>query len=155
MSAERIEDIAKAMVMPGQGILAADESTGTIKKRFDSIGVENTEENRRDYREMLFRAGIAMNERISGVIMFEETLYQKAADGTPFVDLIRNQFAEELAHIRFYEPFPYRLLAALQEDAGVTEELLAWAKKLYEALRAMEEAARAGPCYAAYLRDCL
>ena len=89
MSAERIEDIAKAMVLPGQGILAADESTGTIKKRFDSINVENTEENRRDYREMLFRAGIAMNERISGVIMFEETLYQKAADGTPFVDLIR------------------------------------------------------------------
>ncbi|MEL6751637.1 MAG: class I fructose-bisphosphate aldolase [Pseudomonadota bacterium] len=86
---ERLEDIAKQMVQWGQGILAADESTGTIKKRFDSIGVENTEENRRDYREMLFRSSDAMNNAISGVILFEETLSQKAADGTPFVDLIK------------------------------------------------------------------
>src|SRR5680860_1088865 len=86
---ERIEDIAQAMVTSGKGILAADESTGTIGKRFDSIGVENTEENRRDYREMLFRAGKAMRENISGVILFEETLFQKAADGTPLVELIR------------------------------------------------------------------
>ena len=90
---ERIEDIANAMVTKGQGILAADESTGTIKKRFDSIGVENTEENRRDYREMLFRAEQAMRENISGVILFEETLFQKAADGTPLVDLIRTSGA--------------------------------------------------------------
>ncbi len=86
---ERIEDIAQAMVQAGQGILAADESTGTIKKRFDSIGTENTEANRQAYREMLFRSEEAMNDCISGVIMFEETLYQKAADGTPFVDLIK------------------------------------------------------------------
>lgn len=86
---ERIEDIAIAMVAEGQGILAADESTGTIKKRFDSIGVESTEENRRDYREMLFRADDAMKNYISGVILFEETLFQKAADGTPLVDLIK------------------------------------------------------------------
>ncbi len=86
---ERIEDIAKAMVQAGQGILAADESTGTIKKRFDSIGVENTEDNRRDYREMLFRSAKAMNSNISGVILFEETLFQKAEDGTPLVDLIK------------------------------------------------------------------
>ncbi|MBO6551794.1 MAG: fructose-bisphosphate aldolase class I [Roseitalea sp.] len=86
---ERLEDIAQQMVAPGKGILAADESTGTIKKRFDSIGVDNTEDNRRDYREMLFRTDDAMRESISGVILFEETLHQKAADGTPFVDLIR------------------------------------------------------------------
>jgi fructose-bisphosphate aldolase class I len=86
---ERIEDIAIAMVAEGQGILAADESTGTIQKRFDSIDVENNEANRRAYREMLFRSTEAMNNYISGVILFEETLYQKAADGTPFVDLIR------------------------------------------------------------------
>lgn len=86
---ERLEDIAEAMVQPGQGILAADESTGTIKKRFDSIGVENREENRRDYREMLFRSQDAMNDNISGVILFEETLHQKAADGTPLVELIK------------------------------------------------------------------
>jgi fructose-bisphosphate aldolase class I len=86
---ERLEDIAEAMVAPGQGILAADESTGTIKKRFDQIGTENTEDNRRDYREMLFRADAAMKDHISGVILFDETLRQKAADGTPLVELIR------------------------------------------------------------------
>lgn len=86
---QRIEDIAIAMVGEGQGILAADESTGTIQKRFDAIKVENSEANRREYREMLFRASEAMNKYISGVILFEETLYQMAADGTPLVDLIR------------------------------------------------------------------
>lgn len=86
---ERLEDIAIAMVAEGQGILAADESTGTIKKRFDSISVESTEDSRRDYREMLFRADEAMKNHISGVILFEETLGQKAADGTPLVDLIK------------------------------------------------------------------
>ena len=87
---ERLEDIAIAMVAEGQGILAADESTGTIKKRFDSINVESTEDNRRDYREMLFRAEEAMKNYVSGVILFEETLFQKAADGTPLVDLIKS-----------------------------------------------------------------
>ena len=75
------------MVTPGKGILAADESTGTIKKRFDAIGVENIEDNRRDYRELLFRSAEGMSF-ISGVILFEETLFQNAVDGTPFVDLI-------------------------------------------------------------------
>lgn len=86
---ERLEDIARAMVAPGKGILAADESTGTIKKRFDSINVDSTEDNRRDYREMLFRADDAMKNCISGVILFEETLFQKAKDGTPLVDIIK------------------------------------------------------------------
>lgn len=86
---EHLEDIAIAMVAEGQGILAADESTGTIQKRFDTINTENTEDNRRDYREMLFRSTEAMNNYISGVILFEETLGQKAEDGTPLVDLIR------------------------------------------------------------------
>lgn len=90
---ERLEDIAQAMVAEGQGILAADESTGTIKKRFDSINVESTEDNRRDYREMLFRAEDAMTNNISGVILYDETLRQKAADGTPLVDLIKKSGA--------------------------------------------------------------
>lgn len=77
---EKLEDIAQAMVTPGKGILAADESTGTIKKRFDSIGIENTEQNRRDYREMLFRSTEAMRDYISGVILFDETIRQKAQD---------------------------------------------------------------------------
>ena len=71
----------------GKGLLAADESTGTIQKRFDAIGVENTEPNRRDYRELLFRSSEAMS-CISGVILFRETLDQDAADGTPLVTLI-------------------------------------------------------------------
>ncbi|WP_292898072.1 class I fructose-bisphosphate aldolase [Nitratireductor sp.] len=86
---ERLEDIASAMVTPGQGILAADESSGTIKKRFDTIGLESTEENRRDYREMMFRADDAMKSCISGVILYDETIRQKAADGTPLVDVIK------------------------------------------------------------------
>ena len=86
---ERLEDIASAMVTPGQGILAADESSGTIKKRFDTIGLESTEENRRDYREMMFRAEAAMKDCISGVILYDETIRQKAADGTPLVDVIK------------------------------------------------------------------
>ena len=86
---ERLEDIAAAMVADGKGILAADESSGTIKKRFDAIGVESTEDSRRDYREMLFRADEAMKNYISGVILYDETIRQKAADGTPLVDIIK------------------------------------------------------------------
>ncbi|MGE0409092.1 MAG: class I fructose-bisphosphate aldolase [Amphiplicatus sp.] len=80
--------IAVALVAPGKGVLAADESAGTIKKRFDAINVDSTEENRRDYREMLFRAEKAMRENISGVILYDETIRQKAKDGTPLVQLI-------------------------------------------------------------------
>jgi fructose-bisphosphate aldolase class I len=88
MNLAALNEIAEKMVTPGKGILAADESTGTIQKRFDAIGVENTEPNRRDYRELMFRASEAMQNYISGVILFEETLYQDAADGTPLVKLI-------------------------------------------------------------------
>ncbi|HTO33716.1 MAG TPA: class I fructose-bisphosphate aldolase [Pararhizobium sp.] len=86
---ERLEDIAAAMMATGQGLLAADESTATIGKRFDTIGLTSTETSRRDYREMLLSADEAMNAYISGVILYEETLFQKAADGTPFVEIIR------------------------------------------------------------------
>ena len=86
---ERLEDIATAMVSGGKGLLAADESSGTIKKRFDVIGVESTADSRRDYREMMFRASDAMSKYISGVILYDETIRQKAADGTPLVDIIK------------------------------------------------------------------
>jgi fructose-bisphosphate aldolase class I len=82
-----LEKIARKMVAPGRGILAADESSGTIKKRFDAIGVESTENSRRDYREFMFRTP-AMREFISGVILYDETIWQNAADGTPLVKLI-------------------------------------------------------------------
>jgi fructose-bisphosphate aldolase class I len=78
-----LNSVARAMVAPGKGILAADESSPTIKKRFDSVSVESTEENRRSYREMLFTAP-GIEEYIGGVILFEETLFQSTADGTPF-----------------------------------------------------------------------
>lgn len=90
MDLDALNDIALAMVAPGKGILAADESSGTIKKRFDSIDVASTEDNRRDYREMLFRTGEAMRDHISGVILFDETIRQNAADGTPLVKLIQD-----------------------------------------------------------------
>ena len=90
MNRSELEANARAMVAPGRGILAADESTGTIKKRFDAIKAENTEENRRAYREMLFTAtGIA--EHISGVIMYDETLRQKTRAGVPFAELLTKQ----------------------------------------------------------------
>jgi fructose-bisphosphate aldolase class I len=88
MNLEELNKIAIKMVAPGKGILAADESTGTIQKRFDKIGVQNTEENRRDYREMLFRTEKTMREHISGVILYDETIRQKAKDGTTLVALI-------------------------------------------------------------------
>ena len=80
---------AKAMVAPGKGILAADESHGTIKKRFDGIGVENTETNRRDYRGALFSTP-GLGDFISGVILYDETIRQKSADGQPFVDMLKS-----------------------------------------------------------------
>ncbi len=86
---ERLEDIALAMVANGKGILAADESSATIKKRFDAINVESTEDSRRDYREFMFRSEEAMQNYISGVILYDETIRQKAKDGTPLVDLIK------------------------------------------------------------------
>lgn len=85
---ESLEDIAARMVAPGRGILAADESSGTITKRFADLGIPSTAESRRDYREMLFRTADAMRNRISGVILYDETLRQKAADGTPMPRLI-------------------------------------------------------------------
>ena len=88
MNLDELNKVAQAMVAAGKGILAADESSGTIKKRFDAIGVESTEGNRREYREMLFRSSEGM-KHISGVILYDETIWQKAKDGTPLVELIK------------------------------------------------------------------
>jgi len=87
---QQLVQVAEAMGASGKGILAADESTGTMTKRLAGIGVESTETNRRDYREMLFRTSDALRDYISGVILFDETLRQSGADGTPLVDLIRD-----------------------------------------------------------------
>src|SRR6266511_2837290 len=87
MASQDLASVARAMVAPGKGILAADESTGTIGKRFDSIKVENIEENRRAYRDMLFNAK-GVEQYVSGVILYDETLRQKASNGTPFAELL-------------------------------------------------------------------
>ena len=86
MDLAELNKVANAMVAPGRGVLAADESAGTCKKRFDAIGVESTEENRRDYRELLFRSKGMAN--ISGVILFDETIRQRTKDGTPLAKII-------------------------------------------------------------------
>ena len=88
MNKPELARVAKAMVAPGRGILAADESSGTIKKRFDVIGVESTADNRRDYRELLFRTGAAMSKYVSGVILYDETIRQNGKDGTTLVSII-------------------------------------------------------------------
>jgi len=88
MNLADLNKVALAMVAPGKGLLAADESSGTIKKRFDDINVVSTEESRRDYREMLFRTTAAMTQCISGVILNDETIWQNASDGTPLIRLI-------------------------------------------------------------------
>src|SRR5437870_456438 len=90
MDSSELHETALALVAPGKGILAADESSGTIKKRFDSIGVESTAANRRDYRELLFRTKGA-SEFISGVILYDETIRQVATDGTPLAELLSSQ----------------------------------------------------------------
>jgi fructose-bisphosphate aldolase class I len=93
MNLAELHKIACAMVTPGKGLLAADESSGTIKKRFDTVGIESTPESRRDYRELLFRSSEAMSKYVSGVILYDETIRQKAKDGTALVALIQQSGA--------------------------------------------------------------
>jgi fructose-bisphosphate aldolase class I len=90
MAHNDLHETASALVAEGKGILAADESSGTIKKRFDSIGLESTEENRRAYRDMLFTTP-GVEEYISGVILYDETIRQSALDGTPFPELLESK----------------------------------------------------------------
>ncbi|HEX4554510.1 MAG TPA: class I fructose-bisphosphate aldolase, partial [Xanthobacteraceae bacterium] len=108
MNLADLNKVATAMVAPGRGILAADESTGTIKKRFDAIGAESTADSRRDYRELLFRSTDAMRNHISGVILYDETIRQNAKDGTPLVKVIEK--AGSLPGIKVdkgTKPLPY------------------------------------------------
>jgi fructose-bisphosphate aldolase, class I len=90
MNVQELEKTARELVAPGKGILAADESFGTIGKRFEAFGIESSEESRRAYREMLFTTE-GIGEFLSGVILFDETLRQNASDGTPLPDVLRNQ----------------------------------------------------------------
>jgi fructose-bisphosphate aldolase class I len=112
-----LEKVAQAMVSRGKGILAADESTGTIEKRFKSIGVESTEENRRAYRDMLFTTR-GLGDHISGVILYDETLRQKSADGTPFASVLARQ----------------SVLPGIKVDAGTSDLAFCPGEKVTEGL---------------------
>ncbi|HZY65554.1 MAG TPA: class I fructose-bisphosphate aldolase, partial [Rubrobacteraceae bacterium] len=90
MDLQKLENTARELLAPGQGILAADESTGTITKRFEAVGIESTEETRRNYREMLFTTQ-GIGEFLSGVILYDETIRQEASDGTPLRQVLENQ----------------------------------------------------------------
>ena len=132
MSTQSLEAIARGMVAPGRGILAADESTGTIERRFKSINVENTEENRRAYRDLLFAAK-GVGQFISGAILYDETLRQKSADGTPFPQLLEKQ----------------GVLPGIKVDTGAKDMALCpgrdgdrGARQSSEALRRVREAGR-------------
>ncbi len=118
----QLESIARAIVAPKKGILAADESGGTIKKRFDSINVESSQENRRNYREMLFRTK-GVEEFISGVILYDETIRQQAADGTPLVKLLQDK----------------GILPGIKVDTGAKDLPFAPGEKITEGLDGLRE----------------
>ena len=119
---QELEQNARQLVAPGKGILAADESTGTIKKRFDSIGLESTEENRRAYRDLLFSAP-GIEQHISGVILYDETLRQQAHDGTPFARVLSGK----------------GILPGIKVDAGAKALAFAPGEKVTEGLDGLRE----------------
>jgi fructose-bisphosphate aldolase class I len=119
---EELATTARALVAEGKGILAADESEGTIKKRFDSIGVESTEEHRRAYRDLLFSTEGA-EEFISGVILFDETIRQSSADGTPFPQLLAER----------------GVIPGIKVDKGAKDLALAPGEKITEGLDGLRE----------------
>lgn len=104
---DELRRIAQAIVAPGKGILAADESVGTMGKRLTDIGCENTDDLRRQYRQLLFNTNDKLAENISGVILFHETVYQKADDGTPFITILKKK----------------GIIAGIKVDTGVVDLL--------------------------------
>ena len=126
MKLAELNKVARAMVADGKGILAADESSGTIKKRFDAIGVESTADNRRDYRELMFRSTDAMKNYISGVILYDETIRQAAKDGTPLVKVIARTGALPGIKVdKGTKPLPFSLGEVVTEGLdGLRERLV-------------------------------
>src|SRR5437870_6340810 len=157
MNLAELNKVAEAMVAPGRGILAADESSGTIKKRFDAIGVENTEDNRRDYREMMFRTSEAMSKYVSGVILYDETIRQKAKDGTPLVKIIEK--AGALPGIKVdkgIKPLPFSPGEVITEGLDGLGERLAEYRALgakFAKWRAVIDIGKGIPSYAAIMTN--
>src|SRR5437868_957970 len=135
MDTKLMTQTARAMVAPGRGLLAADESAGTCKKRFDSVNVESTEENRRAYRELLFTTPGA-SEFVSGVILFDETIRQKTRDGVNFSEYLQKN----------------GILPGIKVDAGAQDMALHPGEKVTEGLdglaKRMEEYFRLGARFA-------
>src|SRR5438874_5477615 len=126
MNLAELNKVATAMVAPGRGILAADESSGTIKKRFDAIGAESTADNRRDYREFLFRSTEAMSKYISGVILYDETIRQNGKDGTPLVKVIeKNGALPGIKVDKGVKPLPFYANEVITEGLDGLRERLA------------------------------
>jgi fructose-bisphosphate aldolase, class I len=153
MNKDQLIKTAQAMVAKGKGILAADESSGTIKRRFDAIGVESSESNRRDYREMLFRTGQAMKHYISGVILYDETIRQHAKDGKPLVQLITE--ADSLPGIKVdkgTKPLPFCPGEVITEGLDGLDDRLEEYRKLgakFAKWRAVIDIATGIPTYTA------
>jgi fructose-bisphosphate aldolase class I len=157
MNLAELNKVAEAMVAPGRGILAADESTSTIKNRFDAIGVESTADSRRDYRELLFRSVDAMKGHISGVILYDETIRQKAKDGTPLVKLIEQ--AGSLPGIKVdagAKPLPFSPKETVTEGLDGLRERLAEYRGLgakFAKWRAVIDIGAGIPSYAAIITN--
>jgi fructose-bisphosphate aldolase, class I len=157
MDLAELNKIASTMVAPGRGILAADESTGTIKKRFDTIGVESTADHRRDYRELLFRSSDAMSKHISGVILYDETIRQNAKDGTPLVKLIEK--AGSIPGIKVdkgTKPLPFRAGEVITEGLDGLRERLVEYRGLgarFAKWRAVIDIGESTPSYACILAN--
>ncbi|MDN5697089.1 MAG: fructose-bisphosphate aldolase class I, partial [Rubrobacter sp.] len=122
MAANSLESTAKQMVAPRQGVLAADESTGTITKRFEAVGIESNEDNRRAYREMLFNTE-GIGEYLSGAIMYDETIRQKSSDGRPFAKLLEDQ----------------GVIPGIKVDGGAKDMALSPGEKVTEGLDGLRE----------------
>src|SRR6185437_6667679 len=126
MDTKLMTETARAMVAPGKGLLAADESAGTCKKRFDSVAVESTEENRRAYRELLFTTP-GLPEHVSGVILFDETIRQKTRDGVNFAEYLRKN----------------GIIPGIKVDAGAQDMALHPGEKVTEGLDKLDERMKA------------
>jgi fructose-bisphosphate aldolase class I len=157
MNLAELNKIAQAMVASGRGILAADESSGTIKKRFEAIGVDSTADARRDYRELLFRSSDAMSKYISGVILYDETIRQNAKDGTALVKIIEK--AGVIPGIKVdkgTKPLPFSPGEVITEGLDGLRERLAEYRGLgakFAKWRAVIDIGTAIPSYAAIMTN--
>jgi fructose-bisphosphate aldolase, class I len=157
MNPAELNKVAQAMAAPGRGILAVDESSGTLTKRFDALGIVSTPETRRDYRELLFRSNEAMAKCISGVILYDETIRQNAKDGTPLVKLIEKSGAIPGIKVdKGTKPLPFSPGELITEGLDGLRERLAEYRSLgakFAKWRAVIDIGNSIPTYAAIMSN--